>query len=359
MKIVIVCTRLNSKKLGGVERVILELSKKFILRGHEVTIICKKEENEPLKEVFERTVIERVSCLRIKGLKTLSAFFSLRKKIKESDADIYNLHDWTPGSLFLFNPLRKFPFILTSHGFLADYENPFFISKILEEFVFKFIKKPIICVQKRSQKTNYQKKYNMIYIPNGVNTTEFSFSERNEGYALFVGSIDKRKNIKRVCESFKILKTRGIDIPLKVVGEGPLKEKLEKDYKFIEFLGRKSGKDLIELYKKCKFFVLPSTAEGFGLVWLEAMSCGKPVIASNVGAGPDLVMDRNMGRLIKDTSSIQEITNSIESLNKQINQKKINYKKIRNFVEKNYSWDSIADKYLKIFNKISKERISK
>ncbi|MBT6690041.1 glycosyltransferase family 4 protein [archaeon] len=349
MKICIVCTRFNLKRLGGVERVILNLSKKIISKGHDVTIICKQEWDECLYEKHAGIKIKRVKCVKSPGLKTSTAFFSLRKKILNEKADIYNPHDWSSGFLFLFGKMNKLKYILTSHGFLADYESPPLLAKMVEKFVFSKTKAEIVCVQRFSKNTNYLNDYNMEYIPNGVHTNLFSIdkSSKDGEYVLFVASIDERKNIARVCKAFS---ENGL--PIRIVGDGPLRKMLSQKYKKdrnIKFLGRREGLGLIKLFQKCKFFVLPSTAEGFGLVWIEAQSCGKPIVASNVGVGPELIIDKDFGRLINNTSSQTDISRNIISLNKQIDQDGTKSEKIRKNIINNYSWDSISDKYLNKF----------
>lgn len=353
MKICIVCTRFNQESLGGVERVILDLSKKYVEKGHQVTIICKRENGGLFRENWQGIKIIRVPCIRFPLVKTLSAYFKLRKQILLEKADVYNPHDWSSGFLFLSRKLKKLPYILTSHGFIGDYLHPPFFAKKVEEFVFRFTKAPIKCVQKSSG-TGYLKKYKMDYIPNGVNSNLFTPSKKNKvgKYALFVGSLDERKNIKRVCEAFK-----KNYLKLKIVGSGPFEKGLKKKYsknKNILFLGRKEGRELIKLFQECKFFILPSTAEGFGLVWLEAQSCGKPIITTPVGVGPDLIINKDFGRLVKNPKNQMEINKAIFSLNKQINQKGIASNKIRRNILTNYSWDSIAEKYLKEFQRIIK-----
>jgi len=241
---------------------------------------------------------------------------------------------------------------MTSHGFIADYDNPNKISVFMEKLVLAHANKPLICVQNRSNKTDYINKFELTYIPNGVNTDYFVYSDKIGQYALFVGGVNERKNIERVCQAFYRLKKEGIEIPLKVVGEGPLKESLSKKYPFIEFLGAKDGQELVELYSNCKFFVLPSNAEGFGLVWLEALASGKPIIASSVGVGPEIIVSKEFGRLVKDPKSLKEITKKIKELNKQIDDGQVNPQMIRDFVIKNYSWESVVKKYLEIYKSV-------
>jgi glycosyltransferase involved in cell wall biosynthesis len=90
-----------------------------------------------------------------------------------------------------------------------------------------------------------------------------------------------------------------------IVGDGDDRPKLEAlarecrlEHSVI-FTGRISDSELWERYANCDIFILPSTGEGFGLVFVEAMSFGKPVIASRMGAAPEVVMDGVNGFLVE------------------------------------------------------------
>ncbi|MCP6719176.1 MAG: glycosyltransferase family 4 protein [Patescibacteria group bacterium] len=355
MKIVLICKRLIKGKLGGVERVVMELAKEFKRQGHEIIILSRKENKKELsEEKIEGILIKRITTINISGFRTISSFFKMVKLIRNTPAEIYNSHDWSPTLVFLIKKFKS-PYVMTSHGFYADYDNPNKIIEFMEKFVLSRAEKPIICVQKRSS-TDYLKKFKFVFIPNGVDADDFKVSKKIGKYALFVGSLDSRKNIVRVCQAFDHIRKKGVKIPLKVVGEGPFGEKLEKRYPFIDFLGHKDGKELIKLYQNCKFFVLPSNAEGFGVVWIEAMACGKPIIASNVGEGPELIKNKNFGRIVEETHSTKNIIKQIMSLNSQIEKEGVKNKEIRDFVKKNYSWNVIVKKYIDIFKKRIKRK---
>jgi len=357
MKIAMLVARFRMNKLGGVERDVIEIGKEFLKKGHEVVIISKKVERTELdKEEICGIKIFRVNTINIRGLRSIFSFFKIIKLIKKINADIYNPRDWSPTFPFLF--LRK-KYIMTSHGILADYEKKYslkWVGILMERIVFALAKKPIICVQRKS-KTDYIKKYKFIILPNGIVPQEFkpSKKQRKGNFLLFVGALDDRKNIKNICKAVSLLNSKGLNLKLKIVGEGPYKEELKEKYSEFEFLGHKKDEELIKLYQKCKFLILPSLSEGFGRVWIEALACGRPIIASRVGEGEYLVKDKDFGRIVEEVSSVKELSEKILSLNKQINKKGVKYKKIRKFVLKNYTWKKIAEDYLKIF----KEKISK
>jgi len=119
-------------------------------------------------------------------------------------------------------------------------------------------------------------------------------------FALFVGTIEPRKNLPTLLRAFRLLLERHPRLDphprLIIVGaQGWLSESvfgLVNELRLaqeVAFIGQVSEEDLIWLYNAARFLVFPSLYEGFGLPPLEAMSCGTPVIASNAGAIPEVV----------------------------------------------------------------------
>jgi glycosyltransferase involved in cell wall biosynthesis len=93
-------------------------------------------------------------------------------------------------------------------------------------------------------------------------------------------------------------------VRLNIVGEGPLRRRLEQEVVELGlqgkvfFLGKCSQADVVGELTKARAVVLPSLTEGLGLAAMEAMFCGLPVVASNVGGIPDLVKDGETGYLV-------------------------------------------------------------
>lgn len=115
---------------------------------------------------------------------------------------------------------------------------------------------------------------------------------------LFVGSLVPQKGVDVLIESFKEIKIK--DTSLVIVGDGPERKRLEAlavGIKDIQFLGRQE--DLKGVLAKSDVLVLPSRGEGFGLVLLEAMALGTPVVATNVGGIPEIVEDGVSGILVE------------------------------------------------------------
>ena len=114
----------------------------------------------------------------------------------------------------------------------------------------------------------------------------------------FVGSLVPQKGVDILIESFKKIETKNTNLIM--VGDGPERKRLESlaaGSKNIQFLGRRKG--IKNILTKSDVLVLPSREEGFGLVLLEAMAAGTPVVAANVGGIPEIVEDGLSGILVE------------------------------------------------------------
>ncbi len=138
-------------------------------------------------------------------------------------------------------------------------------------------------------------------------------------YALFVGTIEPRKNLARVIEAFSmVVQETGCPHQLLIAGNSGWKNKtIMKQMQVAEaggkirYLGRVSDSHLAQLYGGSQFLLAPSLYEGFGLQIVEAMSFGKPVITSNVSSMPEVAGE---GAILVDPCSVAEIAGAIRLL---------------------------------------------
>lgn len=159
-------------------------------------------------------------------------------------------------------------------------------------------------------KSIIEKRFNIEaeYIPNIVDTTLFRFEPQNlindsTFKFISIGGLIERKRMDLTIESFiKVFKNND-KVSLTIFGEGPERPKLEeliKENKMeerITLMGMQSRKDISEYLKESDCFVLASQAETFGVVYIEALACGVPVIGTKCG-GPESFVDKNNGILI-------------------------------------------------------------
>jgi glycosyltransferase involved in cell wall biosynthesis len=129
--------------------------------------------------------------------------------------------------------------------------------------------------------------------PNFINVEDFEASSSVvRKNALFVGRISQEKGIRTLLEAWK-----NLDIPLRIIGDGPLLELVNKTAtKYVTVLGKKTQNEVAEEMVSAAFLVMPSEwYEGFPMVIVEAFARGLPVIASRLGAMGEIVEDNVRG----------------------------------------------------------------
>jgi glycosyltransferase involved in cell wall biosynthesis len=117
-------------------------------------------------------------------------------------------------------------------------------------------------------------------------------------YILFVGGFDRRKNLERLLQAYKIIKHNKASEKLILAGSGGANKRLYYDIEelvkdaglteYVEIIKDPAETKLVELYNNAKLLVMPSLIEGFGLPVLEAMACGCPVACSNAASLPEV-----------------------------------------------------------------------
>jgi len=188
------------------------------------------------------------------------------------------------------------------------YQNYYEYGNILQKLGLRAFKKYLQTWDKKTSKnvdvflvpsTAVRERVRKIYgrdsfvVPPPVDTELFSPSYEKEDYFLFVGRLDiPYKKVDIVVNAFNLLNEKLI-----VVGDGKDLEKLKRIAKSnIEFVGWKSGKQLVEYMARARALIIPSE-EDFGLVAVESQACGTPVIAYGKGGCIDTVKDGKTGIL--------------------------------------------------------------
>ena len=174
-------------------------------------------------------------------------------------------------------------------------------------------------------------------------------------FILFVGTLEKRKNVPTLIKAFYKLKKSQIEHKLVIVGGKGWKYnqifdlieelKLQKDVIFTDYV---SDEDLVKLYNTADIFVYPSLYEGFGLPPLEAMACGCPVITSNTSSLPEVVGDAGIMINPMDidsltTSMLKILTNP--ELKEEMGKKSLERAKM-------FSWKEAARETWKLYEDI-------
>jgi len=171
-------------------------------------------------------------------------------------------------------------------------------------------------------KKYYKRQAKIIYPP--VDTKKFTLGNKISNYFLMVGRLLAYKHFDIGIKAFNKL-----ELPLKIVGNGPERKNLGKiAKKNIEFLGELRGEELKKYYQRCQALVFPQE-EDFGLVALEAMACGRPVIAYQGGGALESIKQDKTG-IFFDQQTPESLIRAINKFRAD----KFNPQKIRKHVLK-------------------------
>jgi glycosyltransferase involved in cell wall biosynthesis len=199
-------------------------------------------------------------------------------------------------------------------------------------------------------------------IPNGIdkywhknikpinkNDREYDFSNQNKLKIIYVGVINKNKNLKTTIKALNILKEKGYEIEFTVVGrlEDESFNYEIKQNSFINYVGQKDKTELIHLYRSNHIFLMPSIKETFGLVYVEAMSQGLPVIYTK-GQGFD-------GQFEEGTVGYSVYATDAEDIADKVLLIRKNYDFLTKACIVNvrkFDWEGIANLYIKLYGTI-------
>ncbi len=360
---------------GGVKRHILGLAQEFKKRGIEVKIIVprrKKGEN------YGKDVILLGTSLPINFAGTqadLCVNFNLLEAgevLKKEKFDVLHFHNFGfPSALQILEASDALN-ILTFH---ANLERNNFLETvpglmyIFNKFIQRKMSGVIGVAPLNLEAFKYYDGFKTV-IPNGIDLDEFTpkgkkaekFIDRKINI-LFLGRIEERKGLFYLLKAFKVLsKKHSGKVRLIVVGDGPLRKEyqewvLKNKVENVVFEMKTDEKQAVEYYRACDIFCSPAIyGESFGIVLIEAMAVGKPVVAF-ANKGYKGVLEKGKGKrfLIKPKDS-KTLAGKLDEL--------VRSEKLRTYMgkwgikeAKKYAWPKIADKVLAFYQLCSKNKL--
>jgi glycosyltransferase involved in cell wall biosynthesis len=325
------------KTYGGTELVISWLCDELVRRGHKVTLFATGDSKTKAK-----LVPIWPSSLWSSNLRAPHAVFSLLyNKLIEMQNEFDIIHDHCEWYTLPFSKFLKPPIVTTLHHPFS--EETITLYKKFPNINFVAISKD---QKKRGPGINIVK---TIY--HGLPLEKYLFSEKPKDYLLWLSRIGPDKGI---AEAIDIAKLSGE----KLIISGPILPQYADYFEFrikplidgkkIQFVGAADFKKKIELLRGAKAFLFPvKRPEPFGLVVIEAMACGTPVIAFKEGSMPELIKDGETGFLVK---SIEEAVLSVKKINE------IKRESCRNWVKEKFSLRRMVNRYEKLYKKILKKQ---
>ncbi len=318
MKILQVYKDVFPEVSGGIERYIHDLSFFLKEKGHSVEILVA---GGGIRKLDQIDVTGLWCPARILSNPIVPGYSSFLSKTK---ADVIHFHLPLPSAVIAWQSIRKKfkkPYIVTYHSDIVRqaFAMPFY-GPILRKFLHGA--SAVIATSQNYVKTSdyLRELTNSKVIAIGVNLERFNFDSKCEKeFYLFVGRFRRYKGIFVLLEAW-----RKMEAPPRLIlaGGGGVIEEVRKYialYKLpVEIASDVSDDKLIELYQKSKALILPSIqrSEAFGMVQVEAMACGTPVISSNLPTGVSWVNQHKKTGLLFTTGDSVALKESIIELEK-------------------------------------------
>ena len=322
--------------LGGVESHVYSLSSELVRRGHEVEVLTSKHR----KDVPEREMMNGFAVTRLKPMTTIlrtPVVPSIRRLLKEREVDVFHAHSPPPLAAYYASKasvLTKMPFVLTYH---CDIEIPSIFGIIIEEIyrrtfggrTMRRASRIIVTTETYAATSRAVWKYTPEVIPNpvdfdffrpgidGTSVRRFLRLKDGEHLVLWVGRVVPHKGIEYLVEAARYLENARFLIG----GDGPHLGVTRRVARAagvedrVVFTGRLDRSELPRYYAACDVFVLPSVSrlEAFGIVALEAMSSGKPVVVTDM-PGVREVISNGVEGLLCEPLSAEDLANKIKIL---------------------------------------------
>ena len=359
---------------GGIGYYVHNLSRKLVEKGNDVTIITRGNTKKSSRILLDGLEIYQVPFFPVYPLHIwVHGTFvnSLFRKL-ESKFDLVHLH--SP----VVPPLKSTkPIITTVHTpmkidakhhevidffSLAERIQSSFFSPPIESKVFKIsnLITSVSCSVANELKTYGLNPQKIIVVGNGVDEETFipfNKDRSSEKYVLYTGNLHARKGIFDLLQCAEYVCRINRQVRFVVVGKGPFSRELDKQIckkgmqnKFIR-LGHVGRSELIRLYQNSTVHVVPSHYEGLPTVLLEAMSCGIPVVATDVGGNSEAISSGINGFIVppKQPKAMGDLI--VRLLNDDILRERIG-KAARKTVEEKYTWDKIAENIFQCYKKI-------
>jgi glycosyltransferase involved in cell wall biosynthesis len=220
---------------------------------------------------------------------------------------------------------------------------------------------------------------NINVLPMGVDTEYFSKTHdvaslkrkfKIEGpVILFVGRLIDWKGTAYLIKAMPETLQRFPTAKALIIGSGPQKDELVglaetlALQEHVIFIDEVPQEELVAFYSMADIFVLPSIVnengetEGLGVVLLEAMACGLPVIASNVGGIPDIIKDGETGLLVRQKDA-RSLSDQIIRLLSDDNLRKEVLINGQNLIKAEFSWEIVTDKFIEIYREVLRRNVN-
>lgn len=391
-----VIIRSGSLRMGGLERVLIEVLQNIDKKKYNLTLVIDDDCGQG--NIFEKDIPKEIPYYFLKPQKLIEKtnyYKSRRKNILYKL--MYNIYmnietyiksknikklikklgkidvfiDYDAGATKYIENIEADKKVVWIHNSIPNLKKSESKIKRFGKRLEKYNKIVAICDEMKEELTdiypNLKEKIIRIYNPFNFSRvlnlkddlSELNEKDRNllkEDYCIAISRLDTvQKDYKTLLKAFQILKLKGIDKKLYIVGDGPSKEGIEnmiKEYDIIEevkLLGR--FKNPYIWLNNADFFIHSSKYEGFGLVLIEAAILDKLVISSNCPVGPTEILENGKSGILFNVGASEELAEKIE---KVLNDKNLRNRYILSMKKRreDFKKENILKEYEKLIDEI-------
>ena len=376
MKILMLTWEYPPRIVGGIARVVNDLSKRLIKDGHDVYVVTYGEGSAPYYENDKGVHVYRVDNYMINPNNFIDWImqlnFNMVAKVNELIAkgekfDVIHAHDWLVA--YAAKTLKNsydLPLVSTIHATEAGRNGGIHdeVQRYINdtEWMLTYESSEVI-VNSKFMKNDLQRLFGLPYekinvVANGINSTAYSGVEKdydfrrqyaadNEKIILFMGRLVYEKGVQHLISAMPKILENYHDAKLVIAGKGGMLDELKAQVEAmglgqkVYFTGYLNAKQVSKMYKCADISVFPSTYEPFGIVALEAMLAGVPTVVSDVG-GLNEIVEHGVDGMKSYAGNPNSLADSILELlfNPQLCESIS--KKAKTKVKNEYSWTKIA-----------------
>ncbi len=385
MKILMLTWEYPPRIVGGISRVVHDLSHKLVKDGNEVTVVTYKEGDSPEFENDKGVKVYRVENYMIHPNNftdwIMQLNFNLTSKAsqiinEQGKFDCIHAHDWLVAySAKTLKDAFQIPIVSTIHATESGRNSGIHddVQRYINdtEWLLTYESTEVI-VNSNYMKCELQRLFGLPFekinvIPNGINLNNFNGIEKdydfrrkyamdNEKIVLYIGRLVYEKGIQHLIAAMPKIINGYNDTKLIIGGRGGMYDELREQAKFlgienkVYFTGYLSSKEVQKMYKCADIAVFPSTYEPFGIVALEAMLAGVPTVVSDIG-GLNEIVDHGVNGMKSYAGNSNSIADSVLSLLYNHQLCDTITKNAKNKVKKEFNWNKIAQDTYFIYEK--------
>lgn len=308
--------------LAGAETMCENLTYELVKMGHEVIVVSLYDFHSAITDRLEESGVIIKYLSKKPGI-DISIISKLRLLFKKEKPDVIHTHRYVmqyaiPAAIMSGIKAR----VHTVHNVaLKENDKP---ARILAKFFYKFCNVVPVALSSEIQKTildEYKlKPKDVPIILNGINLSKCIPKENylcNDSIKiLHIGRFSEQKNHVILIEAFRLFHANNKSSRLELIGDGEKKDEIKELVKkcklenCVDFLGLQ--KNVYAYLHDADVFVLPSNYEGIPMTLIEAMGTGLPIVATNVGGIPDMLVNNISAKIVNNNA--EEVARAIEDI---------------------------------------------